>query len=64
MASSRRPTDARYRMGTMAEDKKKPPTLKEAPATQKISKEELAALIKKAEEEDPDKDKKKPKPKT
>lgn len=39
----------------MAEDKKKPaptPTLKEAPATQKISKEELAALIKKAEEDE------------
>lgn len=39
----------------MAEDQKKPsktPPLKEAPATQKISKEELAALIKKAEEEE------------
>ncbi len=41
----------------MAEDKKKPakaPPLKEAPATQKISKEELAALIKKAEEAESD----------
>jgi hypothetical protein len=42
----------------MAEDKKKPaapaktPALKDAPATQKISKEELAALIKKAEEDE------------
>jgi hypothetical protein len=41
----------------MAEDKKKPappktPPLKDAPATQKISKEELAALIKKAEEDE------------
>lgn len=39
----------------MADDKKKPaktPSLKEARATQKISKEELAALIKRAEEAD------------
>lgn len=39
----------------MADEKKKPtkaPSLTEAPATQKISKEELAALIKKAEQDE------------
>jgi len=37
-------------------DKKKAPSLKQAAATQKISKDELAALIKKAEQEDPEAD--------
>lgn len=37
----------------MAQEKKQP-AVKESPATQKISKDELAALIKKAAEEDPD----------
>jgi hypothetical protein len=35
-------------------EKKKPTPLKAAGATQKISKDELADLLKKAEEEDPE----------
>ena len=51
MASSRPRTDARYTKATMAENDK-PQPLKQAPATQKISKEQLDALMKKAEELD------------
>lgn len=40
----------------------KAPALKDAPATQKISKEELAELIKKAEEDEKAAAKKKPPP--
>lgn len=43
-------------------DKKKAPPLKGAGATTKMSKDELADLIKRAEEEDPDADENDPLP--
>lgn len=43
-------------------DKKKAAPLKAAGATQKISKDELADLLKKAEEEDPEADENEPAP--
>lgn len=43
-------------------DKKKAPPLKGAGATTKMSKDELADLIKRAEEEDPDADENEPLP--
>ncbi len=43
-------------------DKKKAPPLKGAGATQKMSKDELADLIKRAEEDDPDADENEPLP--
>lgn len=43
-------------------DKKKAPPLKGAGATQKMSKDELADLLKRAEENDPDADENEPLP--
>lgn len=52
--------DPRY--GRPMTDKKKAASLKTAGATQKISKDELADLLKRAEEEDPEADANEPLP--
>lgn len=55
-----RPADPRY-VGVMT-DKKKAASLKAAGATQKISKEDLADLLKRAEADDPEADENEPLP--
>lgn len=54
------PADPRY--GGAMTDKKKATSLKAAGATTKISKDELADLLKKAEADDPDADENEPEP--